>query len=287
MKNKGITVMSLVIIIITIIFVLGVISAILFINNNDNNTKSNSTNIENTMNNKVEVNKEENKEKKFWIENYKSWGEQKENCTLKLFDDKITIPYELENLDSFAKKYDYFPDGRGSSSEQNVKTISEVMNLTNKISSDASIYIGYGEYKEKYDKYSKLIQMEVKNFAEEDLTIQECFNRNWWEIASEYSDDLGLDVEVSNNEASKLFDKAIEILGGPKHIYIINRSEVDDKESINYVLSYEYGDYVLEIWGSEIEGLGEFFTLVKYQPKEVAKESLKNIEKNEVFEIWK
>lgn len=290
-KEKGMSLIVLTLIIVTIV-IIG--SVAIFIVTKGNKTNSNAESSSETSGIKEDTNTEQAAQgQKFWVDNHKNWGEQKENLNLKLFDGKFTAPIDLRIADNFIKQVSYYPDGLGKTKKAN--NINEVLNLETLIRSDASIWLDYGEFFEEYGSYNDSIKLTLENFYESETSIKECFDNNWWCITtSSIQDGLGIttdDKEYNSSwDSCPLLDKVISILGGPKHIYTYLKSDGEYK-NITYGLYYEYSEFSMQIYVMELYAGKNYrceVSEVRYGPNEYWKEEIKNRQKSySDFEIMK
>lgn len=293
MKNeKGIALIFLVIIIIAILVISG--GVLVFIVHQNTENKGETQTIADTNSSSLEENSEE---VNFWINNYKNFGEQKENINLKLFDNKFDTPIDLMSADSFVKAIHYYP-------EYNRKTVykmSDLLNAEDMIDSGANIYLEYGNLEnEESESYEHLINLRISNFNEEDISMKECFKNNWWCMdLSSINKAFGIEPTLEEEYADKNaeLNKIIDFLGGPKHIYCMlevnDRDEgyLKDLSSIDYILLYDYGDDVIWIDVIEIASSSKTYkphvSSIMYAPKEFWQKYLYLQEESEDFRVIK
>ena len=259
-REKGMSLIVLTIIIIAIIIV-GAVAVLLIAKGNNDDTNvgqvspSTDTNYETEQNNDAS-NENSTMIAKFWIDDYKNWGEQKESFTLTLFDGKFTTPIDLKSADSFVKKYTY------SVNKKNVDpttSIVPIMNSEDLIGiSGTRIWAYYGELNE-YNSYKNSLTINVENYNGTDTALKECIANNWWYIEeSVKTPERTLGIDMTNEpeynkdgNAKPLLDKVVNELGAPKHIYVTERTSDGGLEIIEYLLSYEYDNYSVMIEVSE------------------------------------
>ena len=243
----------------------------------------------------------------FWVDNYKSWKTQKEECQLVLFDGKCTTPIDLKTLDSFVKRYDYNVQWDGVNvidTKRNTKTINDIINSEEMIGSATTIWMYYGNLNEFTNYgYKDSLKVDINNYnfnySEIDgyISLKDAINKNWWCIQNSTSDpanSLGIDIEDNSYDkatnAIPLLNKVIEILGGPKHIYIFDKTSQDNYKEVRYWLSYEYDEFVLTIEVDEGR-VGDYYQCgiksVNYFTKETFEKEIDKKSKKDGFEIMK
>jgi len=267
-QNKGISL--IVIIIIIAVIIVGAIVCVFAVKDGKNKQeidKNNNTDIstENT-NTLIENNEniEESTKKVFWI-NSKKGSQQKEKFGFTLYNDKISLPIKLENLDVCSAPYSFFPN---EINQTNADAIQEILKSTIKIKAGNETKIStqkkfvdgsWKNYDEQPDNIENII---IKNYNDADATIAECYNNGWWYIQNQYSldDVLGLDmtknVEYRENwDESPLLDIIVEKNGFPTYVRMSSAYSENLKSNeggILYELIYKYDEYVIVFAVSEM-----------------------------------
>lgn len=259
-KERGIALTTLIIIIVAILIVGGV-ATFFAVKGSDKDTdkdtdKEKIESVDKDSTKKEEKDEDEDEkettqENEFWVSNYKKWGEQKETFTLTLFDGKFTAPIDLKSADNFVKKYGYAVNGQGT---KNTNTIQTILNSEDEISiMGTTIWMYYGELNEN-NSYKDSIRVKVENYNKEDIVLKEAINNNWWYISEDIEDaenSLGIDITDTTydeeSDARPLLNKIIENLGGPSHIYILEKTLDNSYQNLNYWLVYEYNEFVLVV----------------------------------------
>ena len=255
-KNKGISLIILVLLIV-VILVIGAVTVVLVMNK-DNKSGEETKTEETNKTNEIISNEitEGTTGKTFWI-NSMDWSKKSDH--IELFNDKISLPINLENLDVCSAPYSFFPNGVD---QTNADTIQEILKSTTKIQDggetriSTQIKVVDGRWKDYDEVPDNIDDIYIKNYNETDSTIAECYNNGWWYITSQYNLDKVLGVDLTNNEEymknwdeSPLLDMAIDKLGSPTYIRIYGDSEdlkLNDG-TIQYELVYEYEEYTITI----------------------------------------
>lgn len=255
-KNKGISLIILVLLIV-VILVIGAVTVVLVMNK-DNKSGEETKTEETNKTNEIISNEitEGTTGKTFWI-NSMDWSKKSDH--IELFNDKISLPINLENLDVCSAPYSFFPNGVD---QTNADTIQEILKSTTKIQDggetriSTQIKVVDGRWKDYDEVPDNIDDIYIKNYNETDSTTAECYNNGWWYITSQYNLDKVLGVDLTNNEEymenwdeSPLLDMAIDKLGSPTYIRIYGDSEdlkLNDG-TIQYELVYEYEEYTITI----------------------------------------
>ena len=254
---------KIIIAIITIIIIITGVVIFIFSNKKENTNNNeiygdNKQNQTEQLNTTTEKNDDTKSEKTFWI-NSVQLPEQNLNANFKLYNDKISLPINLENLDVCSAPYSFFPNGLN---QTNADTIQEILKSTTKIQDGGETKISTqtkfvdGSWKDYDEVPDNIGWIYIKNYNETDSTTAECYNNGWWYITSQYNLDKVLGVDLTNNEEymenwdeSPLLDMAIDKLGSPTYIRIYGDSEdlkLNDG-TIQYELVYEYEEYTITI----------------------------------------
>lgn len=310
-KNKS-SLLILTLIVVSIL-VIGTIVTMLIIKkekNKETNIKDNFSTVD--SNSKVEQNDNTNESlasnNTFWVDNYKNWEKQKDEFKLVLFNGKCTAPIDLKTLDNLVTRYDYYiKDNRLSLDDRkkHTRTINDIINSEDLIDPTMSIWMYYGDIA-KFTNYGykDSLKVDVKNYDfvydknEVDISLKDAINKNWWCIENTTDDatiSLGIDIDDTSYDHSTnaipLLDKVIEILGCPKHIYTIDKTLDGSYKELDYLLSYEYDEFVLTIKVNE-DYVGDYYQCgiksVSYFPKESFEKYMEQKLDNDYFvEIMK
>ena len=194
-----------------------------------------------------------------WIKTVK-WNEDAEGFTECLFNEGLTLPINLENIDTICAPYYYWTGGYGGANAetmQNILSNTDLFESDTPIATQTSFYDGWIDSDKEPDNITK---MYLVNYNEDErLTTQQCYDNGWWYIEAIYNleDVLGIEITDENyssdRNAISAFDKIAEKYGPPSYIM-----GWDTLESINvndgalYIeLVYEYDDYVVDIFLSD------------------------------------
>lgn len=267
-QNKGISLIVLILIIAVII--VGAIVCVFALkdgknkqevdenNNTEISTENTNTSIENNEN------IEEATKKVFWLNSIKG-AKQKDNFSLTLFNDKISLPIKLENLDVCSAPYSFFPN---RVNQTNADAIQEILKSTIKIKAGNETKIStqkkfvdgsWKNYDEEPDNIENII---IKNYSDADATIAECYNNGWWYIQNQYSLDDALRLDMTKNTEYRddwnelpIIDIVIEKAGLPTCFRMHSADNKNLKSNdgvIMYELIYEYDEYVIVFAVSEV-----------------------------------
>lgn len=219
-----------------------------------------------------------------------------------LFNDQAVLPLDLSVIDAYAAPYRFYPCNAEGSNQDSINEIltSDLMQeysdkpavFTNgtitKISVQTSYIEGTGWVGPTAwdDEYCGLGQICIENFSEskEELPISECYEKGWWVLYADESDNHPRFLQVEAGEDGKgTASNIIKKFGTPTYIasWWDDVSDLDNfissmqEETIYYYsLIYEYDDFTLDI-GIQ-EGFGELTILsAAYYPSaywEVRKE---------------
>ena len=182
-----------------------------------------------------------------WIRVAK-WNEEAEGFTENLFG--ISLPINLESLDEVCAPYTYFFNGFNGAWAQ---TMQAILN-------DPKTYEGEVNIYPDIDKPNNINNIYFVNYAEEELTIQQCYDKNWWYIDEIYNmeDVLGIDPEQLSSDYWEdhyevpLLDIVAEKHGAPTYILmsdsfkdVIHNSE--EEFWLWYELVYVHDEYVITL----------------------------------------
>ena len=133
MKNdKGISRIALILIIVSIL-VIGAITVVFIINKDNKTGEETKTELPNKTQNEKENDStsdeiiQDTTGKTFWLNSIK-WSKQNNN--IDLYNNKISLPIRLENLDICSAPYSFWPDGVN---QTNAETIQDILKSTTKI----------------------------------------------------------------------------------------------------------------------------------------------------------
>ena len=256
MKNdKRISRIALILIIVSIL-IIGAVTVVLIINNdNKTGTHNNTQDIEESDGTSDEV-IPETTGKTFWL-NSIEWSKQNNN--INLYNDKISLPIKLENLDVCSAPYSFWPNGLN---QTNAETIQDILKSTTKIKAGSETEIATqtkfvdGSWKDYDEVPDNIERIHIKNYTKEASTTAECYNNGWWYITNQnnFANALGLDLTTNNTVGIKAWDKtplldmAVNKLGAPTYIRILKSTSKNlelNEDAIMYDLVYEYNEYVI------------------------------------------
>ena len=269
MKNdKGISRIALILIIVSIL-VIGAV-AVVFIINKDNKTgEETKTELPNKTQNEKENDStsdeiiQDTTGKTFWLNSIK-WSKQNNN--IDLYNNKISLPIRLENLDICSAPYSFWPDGVN---QTNAETIQDILKSTTKINAGRETKISTqrkfvdGSWKDYDEVPDNIERIHIKNYTKEFSTTAECYNNGWWYITNQnnFANALGLDLTTNNTVGIKAWDKtpllnmAVNKLGAPTYINMFKTYSENLKLNegmIIYDLVYEYSEYTITLTVSEM-----------------------------------
>lgn len=311
-KEKGIALTTLIIIIVAILIVGGISTFFLVKGNDEDTDKEKMESVDKDSTKKEEKDEDEHEkettqENEFWVSDYKKWGEQKETFTLTLFDGKCTAPINLKTLDSLIKRYDYNVQWDGVNvvdTKRYTNTINDIIASQEMIGSATTIWMYYGELNEFTNYgYKDSLKVDINNYnfdydqTDGYISLKDAINKNWWCILNSTSDaanSLGIDIEDAtydeDTNAIPLLKEAVEILGGPKHIYIFDKTLEDNYKEMRYWLSYEYDEFIVTIEVEEAR-VGDYYQCgiksVNYFTKETFEKEIEEKSNKDSFEIMK
>ena len=255
---------KIIIAIITIIIIITGVVIFIFankkenINNNEIYANNKQDQIE-QLNTVTEENEETKSEKTFWI-NSVQLPEQNLNANFRLYNDKISLPIKLENLDICSAPYSFWPNG---TNQTNANTIQEILASKTKINSKSETKVvtqtkfldgSWKDYDEVPDNIGDIL---INNYNDNSTTIEECYNNGWWYILNQYDLDDIFGIDISNNsEYHKewyeipVVEKIIDKIGGPTYIRMNKTSSENlntNQGIISYDLVYEYNEFTFII----------------------------------------
>lgn len=268
MKNdKGISRIALILIIV-LILVIGTVTVVFIINKNNKTGEETKTEIPNKT---QDVEKsdgtsdeviQETTGKTFWL-NSIEWSKQNNN--IDLYNNKISLPIKLENLDVCSAPYSFWPDGVN---QTNAETIQDILKSTTEINAGRETQISTqrkyvdGSWKDYDEVPDNIESIYIKNYTEAVSTTAECYNNGWWYITNKYNLDDVLGVDLTNNteyrkdwDESPLLDMAIDKFGSPTYIGMLKNYSDNLKSNegmIIYDLVYEYNEYTITFSVSEM-----------------------------------
>ena len=312
MKERKSFSLLVLILIISLVLVIVSVATMLIIkkgstektNINNTNSSVNTTYEENQKNNE---NKVSTSNKNFWIDTYNTWKKQKDECPLVLFNEKCTTPINFKTLNNFINRYDYNVLWDGVNvidTKRNTQDINDIINSEEMIGSSTTIWMYYEDLNTFTNYgYKNSLKVDIKNYnynyrdTSGDISLKDAINQNWWYIKNDYSDptiSLGIDIaDDSYDDATNaipLLNEVIEILGGPKHIYVFDKTLQDDHQQIRYWLSYEYDEFILTVEVKEAS-IGDYYQCgiksVNYFTKESFVKELDEKSQLDDFEIMK
>ena len=191
----------------------------------------------------------------YWIKTAQ-WNEEAEGFTGCLFNEGLTLPINLENIDTICAPYYYWTGGYGGA---NAETMQDILSNTDLFESDTPIatqsafYDGWIDSDKEPDNITK---MYLVNYNEDEgLTTQQCYDNGWWYIEAIYNLGDVLDIEITDINYSSgkneipLFDAIAEKYGPPSYIMGWSTLErINANDGALYIeLVYEYDDYVVGI----------------------------------------
>lgn len=264
MLNNNKKLNLIVIAIIAIIIVVAVVFIFIPKDNNKQQTASenNQTGVSEEETDDLNESTEKNTGKTFWL-NSIEWSKQ--NNKIYLYNNKISLPIRLENLDVCSAPYSFWPDGVN---QTNADTIQDVLKSTTKINAGRETKISTqskfvdGSWKDYDEVPDNIESIYIKNYTEAVSTTAECYNNGWWYITNQYNLDDVLGVDLTNNteyrkdwDESPLLDIAIDKFGSPTYIGMFKNYSENLKLNegmIIYDLVYEYNEYTITFTVSEM-----------------------------------
>lgn len=268
MKNdKGISRIALILIIVSIL-VIGAITVVFIINKDNKTGEETKTELPNKTQNEKENDStsdeiiQDTTGKTFWLNSIK-WSKQNNN--IDLYNNKISLPIRLENLDICSAPYSFWPDGVN---QTNAETIQDILKSTTKINAGRETKISTqrkfvdGSWKDYDEVPDNIESIYIKNYTEAVSTTAECYNNGWWYITNQYNLDDVLGVDLTNNteyrkdwDESPLLDMAVNKFGAPTYINMFKTYSENLKLNegmIIYDLVYEYSEYTITLTVSEM-----------------------------------
>ena len=235
--------------------------------------QTNSIGTDNQENTTTEKDKDEVVcDKKFWV-NSIDWSKQADGSDVLLFNDKMSVPIQIETLDEvFNASYTIYPGKYTSNSFIDILNKGNESNLR-KIE-DEEIWV---------DGVANISKIYLYNYDDESILKSECYANNWWAIESRsfkniFNDDknyirykIGGDIEAD----IEFMDMIINKLGAPTCIIVgFGKDNIKlNSGPISFNIIYKYDEYVLEIGATE-QIMPEYNAhlihvyTVKYYPKE-------------------
>ena len=268
MKNdKGISRIALILIIVSIL-VIGAITVVFIINKDNKTGEETKTELPNKTQNEKENDStsdeiiQDTTGKTFWLNSIK-WSKQNNN--IDLYNNKISLPIRLENLDICSAPYSFWPDGVN---QTNAETIQDILKSTTKINAGRETKISTqrkfvdGSWRDYDEVPDNIESIYIKNYTEAVSTTAECYNNGWWYITNQYNLDDVLGVDLTNNteyrkdwDESPLLDMAVNKFGAPTYINMFKTYSENLKLNegmIIYDLVYEYSEYTITLTVSEM-----------------------------------
>ena len=184
----------------------------------------------------------------FWF-NTQDWGRIPEGSfDGTLFASRMPIPVELDELDSYAAPYHWFPDQSG---KVEIDSITEITTSTMEVEGWRE-----GHQVQAYSKADGFGDIYVLNYLEDRdyddrmMTLAECCDNDWWYMVL-YVEDLFWEIQPTGNWDQVEYAEAIlDVFGEPSCIMISYEDTMDQLEAnrgnAGYHLVYEIDDCVLE-----------------------------------------
>lgn len=170
-----------------------------------------------------------------------------------LFNVKLATPVSIDDIKQSFDAEVYPPDGQekveGTAGE--VLGCDALLSPTTKYSS-CTVHL--------YDKgtgYNDMIaNVDLYNYSEQDISIAECVNNNWWLISDDGYDRhelLGIsESDISSDDDRGIMEELIKKLGSPNYLHVGDTKEefiagaVDNTQAV-YVVGWIFDDFVLEV----------------------------------------
>lgn len=262
MKNKGI---SLILLVLIITILLGITTiTIVLITNNSTTGLEQEENFKTSQEDNIFQEEQTEEISSDFISKYKTWPTTITDSKLNMFSSRITTPIDLRQFSSFISDKIYFSSSGYYNDEKvdndSIKNIEDFLNVSATIKNNSAreffLYEGDSPYS---------ISGYVVNCSEKDLTIKECFDNNWWfiEESSAHADTLlGIDMSDStdlynSDYDSLLIDRFILKCGGPSRI-----GKVADNY---YMLYFTFNEFTIQI---NCSNLGNIYKII-YYPNEI------------------
>lgn len=203
----------------------------------------------------------------FWY-NRQTWREPTDSFEGGLFNDSITLPLDLNTLDSCSAPYEWFPNG---GSGQNAASISEILTSSELLQPNSSPLAGPGttviftqtSYVDgknvNYDEIPDNIgNIYLYNFSDSELPASTCYENGWWFTSSAYFIDEFLQIDYTSESESDTYklDAVVKKFGTPSYIGCLETNDFETQieqtgGGLSYSLIYVYPDFTLEIMVNE------------------------------------
>lgn len=216
----------------------------------NNETEKSTSKIVNSEENDKESSETKENGLTFWI-NKQNWNGLKGTYDGTLLTKKLKAPLKLSEIDELGRPYFWFLNGYEG---QNAETLSEILESDEIQGSSNPTKIGVqSSFDETWVEFEGeklgLVSIQVFNYAEEDLSIKECYEKNWWFAELNY-EALGISPDVKSQDYQiERADAIVQLLGAPTYIldtFSSFESACKENEgSIYYCLVYDFDEYVI------------------------------------------
>lgn len=208
-----------------------------------------------------------------------------------LFNEQISAPLSIEDIkqnfdaDTFA-----LPPGENAFTEKIEGSAEEVLNSDYhyNLGSDWELMDGYGSVSiDDKSTGDTVIQMNVYNFSDQEMSIAECVNNGWWALYTDVEKQiyafLGFnpdEVQSDEEDSGKVtMEYLIQKLGAPNYLHIWGNTvegfleEAEEENTLSsYYLAWVFDDYVLcldcyDEWFYDVNTLE--ISEITYLPREV------------------
>ena len=213
-----------------IIFIVGgmvllvAIFAFLFINNNvENNINNDKNNVNSSENQDDELDEDEIKDdtkRTFWF-NTIDWNQPRPKEITYMYNEKVTLPIDLENIDPTKIK-------QGNALENDESTISP----------------------------DNILNIIIENYFEDDSTTKDCYSNGWWYIISGYNLEKVFNTSLGEGYRNNFYElplilEIINKIGLPSYV-LMSQDDIEEVNSnfnkgiLSYDFVYDYNEYVIQ-----------------------------------------